>query len=294
VPEDAEVTVPALPANLRWMLEPGSPARSWVSGLPSVIADLTRRWSVRVGRPFQPGGSTSWVAPATDSRGNRLVLKVGRLHDEARHEADGLRAWAGNGAVRLHRAEQFGRTSALLLEEIRPGTTLSEALPPAERDEVVAALLPRLWIDPPAGHPFRPLRSMAEAWAAEFRARPFVPPDPGWARAGLDLWLGLPATATRNVLLCTDLHPDNVLAAHREPWLVIDPKPYLGDPAYEPIQHMLNFPERLIAGPGAFADRMAGLLDLDAARVRRYLFARCVLEAPESPELWSVVRDLAP
>ena len=231
---------------------------------------------------------------ATKGAGDPLVLKIGWPHDEALHEAAGLAAWAGDGVVRLYQAEQVGRTSALLLESCRPGTMLSQSLPPVECDEVVAGLLPRLWIDPPAGHPFRPLQTMVDAWAAEFEAGPFVAPDQGLARAGLELWRGLPASATRNVLLCTDLHPDNVLAAQREPWLIIDPKPYVGDPTFEPIQHMLNFPDRLIAGPGAFADRMAGLLDLDAGRVRQYLFARCVLEAEDSPELWSVVRDLAP
>ena len=283
-----------IPANLRRTLERDPPLGSWVSALPDVIAGLAERWSLRVGRPFQPGGTTSWVAPATGRDGDRLVLKVGRLHDEALHEADGLRAWAGNGTVRVYQADRFGETSALVLEACRPGTTLSEALPPPECDEVVAELLPRLWIAPPPGHPFRPLQQMVDAWAAEYRAEPIVAPDPGLARAGLEVWLGLPATATRNVLLCTDLHPGNVLAAQREPWLVIDPKPYVGDPAYEPVQHMLNFPDRLIAGPGAFADRMAALLDLDAGRVRQYLFARCVLQAGESPELWSVVQDLAP
>jgi streptomycin 6-kinase len=283
-----------IPGNLRRSAAGGSPAGAWVSGLPSLVADLAQRWSLTVGRPFQPGGTASWVAPASNPDGDELVLKVGWLHYEALHEAEGLRAWAGNGAVRLHRAERFGQTCALLLERCRPGTMLSQALPPLERDEVVAGLLPRLWITPPAGHPFRPLQTMADAWAAEYQAAQVVAPDPGLARAGLELWLGLPATATSNVLLCTDLHPDNVLAAQREPWLIIDPKPYVGDPAYEPIQHMLNFPDRLIAGPGAFADRMAGLLGVDAGRVRQYLFARCVLDAADSPELWSVVRDLAP
>jgi streptomycin 6-kinase len=52
--------------------------------------------------------------------------------------------------------------------------------------------------------------------------------DPGLARAGIALFRELPTTADRQVLLCTDLHGDNVLAARREPWLVIDPKPYVG------------------------------------------------------------------
>lgn len=51
------------------------------------------------------------------------------------------------------------------------------------------------------------------------------------------------------MLLCTDLHGDNILAAQRESWLAIDPKPYLGDPAYDTLQHMLNCEGRLAAHP---------------------------------------------
>jgi streptomycin 6-kinase len=98
----------------------------------------------------------------------------------------------------------------------------------------------------------------------------------------------------RPVLLCTDLHHDNVLAAAREPWLAIDPKPYVGDPAYDTLQHMLNFPGRLAADPAGLARRMAGLLDLDADRVRLWLFARCVQESVCEPNLRTVAVRLAP
>ena len=42
------------------------------------------------------------------------------------------------------------------------------------------------------------------------------------------------------MLLHTDLHAGNVLAAKREPWLAIDPKPYVGDPVYDVTQHIFN------------------------------------------------------
>ena len=77
------------------------------------------------------------------------------------------------------------------------------------------------------------------------------------------------------------------------PWLIVDPKPYVGDPAYDAIQHMLNFPDRLAADPGAFADRMAGLLGVDTERVRQWLFARCVVDAERRPDLWSVAVRLS-
>jgi streptomycin 6-kinase len=96
------------------------------------------------------------------------------------------------------------------------------------------------------------------------------------------------------VLLCTDLHAGNILAASREPWLVIDPKPYVGDPAYDLVQHMLNCDGRLASDPAGLADRMAGLAALDRDRVRLWLFARAVQESVDSPLMRQVARRLAP
>ncbi|MHB1931348.1 MAG: aminoglycoside phosphotransferase family protein [Acidimicrobiales bacterium] len=126
-------------------------------------------------------------------------MKVLWRHPETEHEADGLRVWDGRGAVRLHAAAEVdAETTALLLERCRPGTALRARLEP-EQDLVVAGLLR----------------------------------DSGLVREGIALFRQLPDTAERDVLLCTDLHADNVLAAEREPWLVIDPKPYVGDPNYQ-------------------------------------------------------------
>jgi len=294
--------VPAgLASNIAGDDEDGAARRAWLEALPGTVADLAERWSLEVGRPFQPGGNASWVAPARDAAGRRLVLKAGWRHEEAEHEAAALRAWNGRGAVRVFRWLLACDTSALLLEACEPGTPLERALPPREQDVVVAGLLRRLWTGPPAGRPFRPLAAMCGRWAGEFerryaaaRARGSDELDPGIARAGTELFRLLPATAGRRVLLCTDLHPGNVLAAAREPWLVIDPKPHAGDPAYDPLQHMLNFPGRLAGDPAGFADRMAGLLGLDADRVRSWLFARCVQESVGVPHLRAAAIQLAP
>ncbi len=140
---------------------------------------------------------------------------------------------------------------------------------------------------------------MCQAWADAFEAEYATAGaagriDPGLARAGIALFRDLPTTADRQVLPCTDLHGDNILAARREPWLVIDPKPYVGDPACDVLQHMLNCEDRLAADPAALAARMAGLAEVDAARVRQWLFARSVQESPCSPLMRQVARRLAP
>lgn len=237
--------------------------------------------------------------PVTGRSSVALVLKVAFRFGggEERDEAAGLRAWDGNGAVRLHAACDGESSYGLLVERCVPGTPLDQVLPEPEQDVVVAGLLGRLWGQEPDPHPFRPLSEMSDAWAAEFEAEYAAAPtaerlDPGVARDGIALFRELPGTASSQVLLCTDLHADNILTAQRAPWLVIDPKPYAGDPAYDVLQHMLNCDARLAADPAGLADRMARLAGLDPGRVR--LFARSVQESAGSPLMRQVALRLAP
>ena len=44
-----------------------------------------------------------------------------------------------------------------------------------------------------------------------------------------------------------DLHYENVLAADREPWLAIDPKPMAGDPHYEVAPMLWNRWDEVVA-----------------------------------------------
>ncbi len=133
---------------------------------------------------------------------------------------------------------------------------------------------------------FRPLAHMCAWWAdsAQQRADAQGSPLPrSLVEHGLGLFRELPAHWDgEQVLLVTDLNPGNVLS-HDGPdgWLLIDPKPYIGDPHYDVLQHMLNDQDRLVADPGAFADRMAGLAGLDPRRTRQWLLARCVQESGE-------------
>jgi streptomycin 6-kinase len=271
----------------------GPDRQPWLDRLPAQVAALAERWSLVVDDPFEPGGMASWVAPARTADGAEVVLKVEWRHDEAEHEAAGLELWDGDGVVRLLAVHETDDSYAYLLERAVPGTFLRDALPEPEQDVVLAGLLRRLWVAPPPGHPFRPLQSMCDLWADAFERRAadgFHTLDRGLSRAGVALWRALPGESVDAVLLATDLHGMNILAAQREPWLVIDPKPYVGDRHYDPLQHMFNCEARLVADPVGFARRMSDLLDLDAERLLRWLFARCVVEH----EWWPVAHDLAP
>ena len=119
---------------------------------------------------------------------------------------------------------------------------------------------------------------MTAAWSEETLADAVQWPDTGLVGEGLRLFKELPRSAPTAVLLATDLHAGNILRAQREPWLVIDPKPFVGDPAYDATQHLFNCPARLRADLDGTIRPFADLLEVDHERVRLWMFARAAAE----------------
>jgi streptomycin 6-kinase len=253
---------------------------AWLEQLPNTIHKLQETWALKLEAPFDTEGSCAWVAPATRQDGTHAILKVGMPHMEGEHEIQALHFWNGNPTIYLLEADVHLNT--MLLERCEPGTALRH-LPELEQDVIIARLLHRLWRTPPTPHPFRPLSDMTTYWARETKADIAKWPDVGLVQAGLRLFEQLSQTAPANVLLATDLHAGNVLQAQREPWLVIDPKPFVGDPAYDATQHLFNCEERMHNNPDATIRRFADLLELDHRRIRLWIFARA---AAESRDLW--------
>jgi streptomycin 6-kinase len=287
-----------IPPLLTQAVDDDGPNRwEWLAALPRVVDEVASEWELELGSPFVPGGQCAWVAPARAADDEDLVLKVEWRHPEAEHEADALRLWAGNGAIRCFASRSMADTTALLLERCVPGAQLKHCVEEPEQDEVVARLMLRLWaLVPDEGHSFLPLQDICDQWAASAEASSQLGggADGGLIRDGAAMLRELPRTAERTVLLCTDLHAENVLSAQREPWLVIDPKPFIGDPAFDPVQHMLNCEQRLASDPRGLASRMAELCELDPERVGLWLFARCAQESRSNPMLGAVARRLAP
>lgn len=153
------------------------------------------------------------------------VLKIQWPHHESEHEAAALELWNGDGAVRLLAHDPSRH--ALLLERCRPGTYL-HAVGAKKALRVLVDLLPRLW--KAADQPFRSLTEETEWWTIRDEwantGRPF---EEALVDAAEDAFEELVPTQGEQVLLHQDLHGGNVLAAEREPWLAIDPKPLAGE-----------------------------------------------------------------
>ena len=88
------------------------------------------------------------------------------------------------------------------------------------------------------------IEEACRAWKVEVVGKPYDGGVCGWV-APVRRWL--PRSAGRKVVVHGDLNPGNILAASRAPFLAIDPKPMVGDPAYDPwsLVARLDWPYRL-------------------------------------------------
>src|SRR5262249_41098372 len=134
---------------------------------------------------------------------------------ESEHAAEAFQRWDGDGAVQLLARDE--ERHALLLERCEPGTALSQGA--SDPLGVLIELLPRLW---KSGDGFRTVAEEAERWSVG--DLPQVA-DERLRDAAAQLLRELVPTQGELVLVHQDLHGENVLAAQRQPWLVIDPKP---------------------------------------------------------------------
>ncbi len=267
-----------LPAAVHAMADRGPRWQSWVDELPKLLTRQLGEWNlVADGAPMW--GHASVVQPVRNADGASAVLKVGFPDEESQHEHLALRRWGGDGAVRLLTADPHRH--ALLLERLH--TRDLGDLWDIEACEVVAGLYDHLHV--PALPQVRRLTDVVARATAELETLPRAAPVPRRLveqalTLGRDLMTDPGTTGT---LIHTDLHYANVLAADREPWLVIDPKPLNGDPHYELAPLLWNRWDEL-AGDirGGVRRRFYALIEaagFDEHRARSWVVVRMVHNA---------------
>lgn len=258
----------------------GGRAARWLDEVPTLLAEISDAWDLELGAQLHHEGMNSVVVGATTRDGVDAVLKLALPHDDARDEAAALRLWSGRGAVRLLRSTPDGFT--LLLQRCRPGHDLWR-LPIDAQIDVVADLLPRLWITPAATAAVRHLSHTTARWERRMSDEPHAFDAPAELVARSAGWVRDLRDPRPRVLLHGDLNPGNVLAAAGGEWVAIDPKPWLGDPAFDCAQLLVNWVRiEGASGDGAAratarrAARLAEPLGLDVGRVLRWAAVKAV------------------
>jgi streptomycin 6-kinase len=261
------------PAEVRrFALRRGDDGRAWLARLPKLVADCVDQWELELGATIT--ASFSFIAEAQRANGTPAVLKITFPEPEGRHEAEGLRRWSGDGIVLLYGAD--ADRNALLLERLEPGTPLREHDDEREALAIACGLLQRLWRPVEPAAPFERLSELAAQWAEStlriFAAvQPPFPPALAQETAVLLRELGL--SQREEVLVHRDFHRGNILAAQREPWLAIDPKPTIAEREFDAAWLLGSQ-----AGTTAWLlDELSARLELDRERLRAWGIARYVL-----------------
>lgn len=267
-----------IPASLEWLSgEPGG--QLWLRDLPSLISTCLDQWQLVLGRPFL--GNVSYVAPATSAGGFEVVLKVGFPHPDSEDEAAALAQWQGRGAVQM--LDYDPRRRALLLERCTPGSSLWEE---SEDDatEAVAGVLEELWETPGSRSPFQALSSAAGVWSEDLSAA-YERWEHPFEQEIFEEAIAFMATArpprSDDVILHQDLHGGNALR-RGDDWVAIDPKPLVGERAFDLTSYVRDRRDELASDPDAVKivrkrlDRLCTRLDVDRERARGWALAHAL------------------
>ncbi|MFK4037101.1 aminoglycoside phosphotransferase family protein [Nonomuraea wenchangensis] len=265
----------------------GAGARAWLAELPRLGGAFLDRWELRPDGP-PAHGMASLVLPVLRADGTPAVLKLQQPREETSGTAAGLRAWDGDGIVRLLDHDEGSATQ--LLERLDAARPLSSVADDTKALRILAELMARLTAVPaPPG--LRRLSGMAAAMLDQVPEAVRALRDPADRRlvrtcaSAVAELVGEPGDR----LLHWDLHYDNVLAGEREPWLAIDPEPLAGDPGFELLPALDNrWDEVEATGDVARAvlrrfDLLTEVLGLDRGRATGWTLGRVLQNA-----LWDV------
>ncbi|MCW3000340.1 MAG: hypothetical protein JWN65_3889 [Solirubrobacterales bacterium] len=250
----------------------GAAVGPWWARLPGMVDDLAARWDLVVGEPVGRG-NTSLVLRCRRGDGRRAILKLTPDPRLCGAEALVLGAWRSSGRVPLLWGCDAA-LGALLLEAIPDETPLAQrpgGVALGDVAELIGALH-RTGV-PAVGDGVVSLADRVQFVFAHWIERHGRDPAvaslvPGRRlERGRELARRLAAGGGARVLLHGDLHPGNVLHGGAPRGLVaIDPRPCVGDPAFDAVDWVFWRAEH----PDAWAGRsrqLATALDCDHERL---------------------------
>lgn len=214
-----------------------------------------------------------------------VVLKISKARSDEWHSGDILRAFAGDGMVRVYESEP----GAVLLERLVPGNDLVNLVRTGDdggATEILAQVMGQM-----ANHTPPDNCPTLFDWARGFdrylkTGDKQVPAD--LVHEAHELYLSLASSSSHIMLLHGDLHHYNVLFDSNRGWVAIDPKGVVGELEYDVgaiIRNPIELPE--FFNSGAVIERrvrtLTDVLRLNYQRALQWSFAQAVLSA-----IWGV------
>ncbi|MGW3286880.1 aminoglycoside phosphotransferase family protein [Streptomyces sp. NPDC001002] len=259
----------------------GETGAAWLAELPGIVDELLLIWGCTRDGQVMHGG-VGVIVPARRSDRSPAVMKVSFPHPGNVHEPDAFDAWQGRGAVLLYARDD--ERFAMLLERVHT-STLAEVEDGDEVVSVAGRTNRRLAVPAPPELPR--LREQADAWEQQLRTDAEEFSD-ALSRRTVDAAVATVREVGRDqpdLLVHGDLHGRNILRAEREPWLAVDPKGYVGDPAYDSGALLKSRALGIVEADDRskavhrILDMFAETAELDRERVRRWAHFHAVQAA---------------
>ncbi|HUI89421.1 MAG TPA: aminoglycoside phosphotransferase family protein [Anaerolineales bacterium] len=259
----------------------GEAGRGWLTSLPDLIEQASRRWQLLEIRPVS---NLSYNFVAFAKRSNQdVVLKIGLPHRERTSEMSALRFFKGKGAVRLLEADE--ERGMFLLERLLPGKMLATLTDDAQATHAAAGVMLNLWRPAPCGGAFIQLSDWFKGFEKlrlrfEGSTGPLEKNLVERAEHSVASFFGEDYAP---MLIHGDLHHDNILSS-QDDWLAIDPKGVIGPAAYE-VGPLLMNPLGYLTRPDAVRitrrrmDILSERLGFETERIREWGIAHAVLSA---------------
>lgn len=251
----------------------GNEGSRWLDSLPEITAKIAKEHNLSGLTPVD-NMTFNYVASGYQSD-NPIILKIGLNSKVLVKEASCLKAFAKQPTAEVIACDD----NMIIMRRAVPGTTLKGNFP--ARDDTATKILCTSIKELhqaviPGNHNFYHLSELFKTLDQTLDI-----PDEILTKAKR-LRDELLSTTTKEALLHGDLHHDNILK-NGDGWLVIDPKGFIGDPAFEPAAYLCNpIPELLQEErlSEIIANRIklcSAELKIPEQRIADWLYAKSVL-----------------
>ena len=251
----------------------GSDGQQWLDALPERITFLAKKYGLS---NLTPADNLSFNYILKGKQAGKLIaLKLGMDILALKREAEALRCFDGQGVVKLLASDD----SVILMEQLSSGYTLKTLFPGQDEraTDSVCGLIKTIHAAPiPDQHSFQSVSELCARLDAQHNLPTEIVDKARLLRDDLLF------TTPTHVLLHGDLHHENILQKEGE-WVAIDPKGFVGDPAFELAAYLSNPMPELIGQANPYrvmldrARRAASLLDMPLDRIMGWHTVKSVL-----------------
>ncbi len=251
----------------------GAKGQQWLDSSPKITAKIAEEHNLS---GLAPVNNMTFNYVASGYQNDKpIILKIGMNSKALAKEASCLKAFAKHAVTEVIAHDN----NMIIMQRAVPGSTLKDYFPDNDEEttNILCTSIKELHkASIPESHNFHHLNELFKTLDQKLDI-----PDEILTKAK-HLRDDLLKSITNEVLLHGDLHHDNILQ-NGDSWLVIDPKGFIGDPAFEPAAYLCNpIPELLQENQPCeiIKNRInicSAQLGIDSKRIADWLYAKSVL-----------------